>query len=162
MTVWLIPLVIMAIIGSIFWLKPSKRDQRLATLRFDAIKAGLQVRQFTFKPQSEKNGVRDDVTATSYTLQAPGKNKAGELQYRIVSQPAWDNDGLPEGLWWDTQPNAAARQQLLTLLHEHWPQLQDDLLMLEADERRVTLMVSERPSASAANYQAFLQAFLPQ
>ncbi len=162
MTVWLIPLVIMAVIGSIFWLRPSARDRRLAELRMDAIKLGLQVRQYTFKPQAEKNGVRDNVMATSYTVLAPGNPKAGELRYRVVGQRAWDNDGLPEGLWWDTEPQGPEREALLAKLHQHLPQLEDDLLMLEADQRRVTMMVAERPTAKAQNYHAFLTQLLAQ
>jgi hypothetical protein len=162
MTVWLIPLVIMAVIGSIFWLRPSARDRRLAELRMEAITLGLQVRQYTFKPQAEKNGVRDNVMATSYTVLAPGNPKAGELRYRVVGQRAWDNDGLPEGLWWDTEPQGAEREALLAKLHQHLPQLEDDLLMLEADQRRVTMMVAERPTAKAQNYHAFLTQLLAQ
>ena len=49
--VWLVVIVIaLVVIGSVMWLKPSARDQRLAVLRLDAIKRGLQVSQFTFKP----------------------------------------------------------------------------------------------------------------
>ena len=56
MTWIIIAAAVMAIIGSVFWLKPSARDSRLAELRFNAIRAGLQVRQFTFKPDAAKTG----------------------------------------------------------------------------------------------------------
>ena len=85
--VWLVVIVIaLVVIGSVMWLKPSARDQRLAVLRLDAIKRGLQVSQFTFKPDSAKNGVRDPVMATSYTLLNPAARGKGELVYRVAGQ----------------------------------------------------------------------------
>ena len=161
MTLWLIPLIILVVVGSFMWIRPSPRDRRLAALRLDAIKLGLQVRQHTHKPQSEKNGVRDNITATSYTLLSRETPKDNAMQYRLVNQAAWDNDGLPDGYWWDSAPNEANKAALLDALQQHLPTLQDELLLLEADQRRVTMMVAERPSASAQNYHSFLQALLP-
>ena len=157
MTFWLVlGLVALSMFGSIYWLKPSPRDTRLAKLRFDAIKQGLQVRQFTFKPDAAKTGVRDDITGTTYTLQRPGSSQGGAFRFRVAGQPGWENDGLPDGLSWHDQGSADDARQL----REALPQLQDDLLLLEVYENRITLMAAERKSASAAAYQHFMEQFL--
>jgi len=161
MTWIIIAAAVMAIIGSVFWLKPSARDSRLAELRFNAIRAGLQVRQFTFKPDAAKTGVRDDITATSYSWLQQSRTQhedaaGGELKYRVVRQPAWDHEGLPEGLSWHdkgTQADAATISRLL-------PELNDELVMLEVYERRVCMMTAEKQGSTADNYRDFLQAFL--
>jgi len=161
------------IFGSVYWLKPSPRDTRLANLRLDAIKLGLQVRQQTFKVDAAKTGVRDDITATSYTLMRPLKHsdKQGDgLKFRLVGQPGWETDGLPEGLAWHDWPakgleretpawhqaNQAVADQVLPLLEA----LQDDLLLLEVFDNRATLMVAERKAASAEGYQTLLNTLL--
>lgn len=154
--IWLIVVAVtLSLVGSIIWLKPSPRDTRLAALRFDAIRNGLQVRSFTFKPDSAKTGVRDDIPGTSYTLLHCGKQQGGDLKFRVVGQAGWDNDGLPAGLSWHNQGSAADAELLSRML----PQLQDDLLMLEVYENRVTLMAAENKTASAAAYQHFMEAF---
>jgi len=157
MTFWLVlGFVVLAMFGSVYWLKPSPRDKRLAGLRLDAIKNGLQIRQFTFKPESAKNGVRDDITATSYTLVKPGKQQGGELKFSVVGQQGWDTDGLPEGLSWHNQGSAEDAAKLREALTE----LNDDLLLLEIYENRVLMMPAERKSASAEAYKNFMQKFL--
>ncbi|UXD87117.1 hypothetical protein [Thalassolituus hydrocarboniclasticus] len=154
--IWLIVSVgVMAIIGSVMMLRPSPRDTRLAALRFDAIRNGLQVRSFTFKPDAAKTGIRNDIPGTSYTLLRLGKQQGGELKFRVVGQAGWDTEGLPEGLSWHNQGSAADAELISRML----PQLQDNLLMLEVYENRVTLMASENQTASAAAYQHFMEAF---
>ena len=72
-------LVVLVVFGSVYWMKPSPRDTRLAALRLDAIKRGLHVRQFKFKPESAKNGVRDEVWGTSFTYVRPGRQQGGRI-----------------------------------------------------------------------------------
>lgn len=160
--IWLvIAAVVMAIMGSVFWLKPSARDARLAELRFNAIRAGLQVRQYTFKPDAAKTGVRDDLTATSYTWLQQNRSQhedaaGGDLKYRVVRQPAWDQEGLADGLSWHDKGTQADADKLNALL----PTLGDELLMLEVYQRRVCMMTAEKQGSSADNYLRFLQALL--
>ncbi len=154
--IWLIVSIgVLTIIGSVMMLRPSPRDTRLAALRFDAIRNGLEVRSFTFKTNPAKTGIRDDIPGTSYTLWRDAKRQDGALKFRVVNQAGWDNDGLPAGLSWHNQGSAANAELLSRML----PQLQDDLLMLEVYENRVTLMAAENKTASAAAYQHFMEAF---
>tara|TARA_B100001250_G_scaffold375312_1_gene362786 strand:- start:588 stop:1064 length:477 start_codon:yes stop_codon:yes gene_type:complete len=156
--VWLVVIVIaLVVIGSVMWLKPSARDQRLAVLRLDAIKRGLQVSQFTFKPDSAKNGVRDPVMATSYTLLNPAARGKGELVYRVAGQSGWDTEGLPEGCSWHDKGSAADAAKITAAL----AMLTDDVLLLEVFTNRVTLMAAEHKTATAENYEAVLKALLP-
>lgn len=163
----------LVIFGSVYWLKPSPRDTRLANLRLDAIKLGLQVRQQTFKVDAAKTGIRDDIAGTSYTLMralSHSDKQTDSLKYRLVGQSGWETDGLSDGLAWHDWPamgleretpawhqaNQAVADRVLPLLEA----LQDDLLLLEVFENRVTLMVAERKSASAEGYHALLEALL--
>lgn len=155
--IWPIVILIgLIVFGSVYWMKPSPRDTRLAALRLDAIKRHLQVRQFTFTPESAKNGVRDPVTGTSYTLMNTKKRDSGVLLWRVVGQVGWESDGLPEGLSWHDRGSAADAALLTSLL----PGLQDDILVLEVFSNRVTLMAAEHKTATAEGYEQFLTALL--
>lgn len=147
---------VLLIIGSIMMLKPSARDTRLAALRFDAIKQGLQVRQFVWQPDPKKTGIQEPLQATSYSLMRPGQPQPGELKFSLVARKGWDTEGLPDGFSWHKPGTAAQAAQVLALL----PSLQDELLLLEVREHQVLLMAKEQQGASAAAYRAFLQALL--
>jgi len=155
--IWPILLLVgLVVFGSVYWLKPSPRDTRLAALRLDAIKKKLQVRQFTFKPDSAKTGIRDEITGTTYTMMNPSKRDGGVLLWRVCGQAGWDTNGLPEGIAWHDQGSAADAELLTKLL----PELKDDLMLLEVFSNRVTMMAAERKSATADAYEAFLQQVL--
>lgn len=161
MNTLIIVVIALVVFGSIYWLKPSPRDTRLAALRLAAIRSGLHVRQFTFKPNSAKTGVRDDIHATSYTLidQEQGNKQTSDnndLQCRIVKQAAWENDGLPEGYSWHDQGSETLAKRFSELL----PSFDDELLMLEVYLHQVTIMTAEHKTASADNYQQFMQQLL--
>src|SRR5690554_7477306 len=94
--IWVAVFGIMAILGSVFMLKPSRRDARLATLRFEAARQGLQLKQYTWEPDSKKTGVYDKIMATSYTFLRPAATKQGELLFSVVGQKGWGGEGLPE------------------------------------------------------------------
>ncbi|MCY0966485.1 hypothetical protein [Parathalassolituus penaei] len=144
--------------GSIYWLKPSPRDQRLAALRLAAIKLGLQVRHHNFQPDMAKTGVREAITGTSYSrMKNPGKPQ-GNLLFRIVGQPAWDNEALPDGLSWHDKPADVQKtgQQISSLLLG-WP---DKLYLLEVYENRVMLMAAENREATAEVYANVIDTFL--
>ena len=154
---WPIAILIgLIVFGSVYWLKPSPRDTRLAALRLDAIKRHLQVRQFTFTPESAKNGVRDPVTGTSYTMLNTKKRDSGVLLWRVVGQQGWEAEGLPEGLAWHDRGSSEDAALLTSLL----PSLNDDLLLLEVFSNRVTLMAAEHKTATAEGYETLLKAIL--
>jgi hypothetical protein len=151
------------VFGAIYALKPSPRETRLAALRLDAIKLKLQVKQFTYKPDAAKTGIRDDIMATSYTLMDRKPVKGGELLWSVVAQSGWDTDELPEGFAWHSgesvkQPQQArARAEVIRAIQS---ELQDDLLVVEVYSNRVMIMVAEQPSATAAMYLAALERLL--
>jgi hypothetical protein len=170
---WLIPLaVVLLVFGSVYWMKPSPRDSRLAALRLDAIKAGLQVRYYRFQADGAKTGVREDITGTSYTLvfRQPAHDEGKprhELLFRIVGQPAWETAGLPQGLSWHDLPGdpAQGQEQRLALaeslgagIRAALTGLNDDVLLLELYENRVSLIPAERKAASAEGYLQVLTA----
>lgn len=154
---WPIAILIgLIVFGSVYWLKPSPRDTRLAALRLDAIKRHLQVRQFTFKPESAKNGVRDVVTGITYTLMNNKKRDKAVLLWRVVGQAGWESEGLPEGLAWHDRGSAEDAELLTSLL----PGLNDNILLLEVFSNRVTLMAAENKAATAEGYEQFLAKIL--
>ena len=163
----------LAIFGSIYWLKPSPRDTRLANLRLDAIKLGLQVRHHTFQVDAAKTGVREDITGTAYTLSVPvshNEQQTEQLRFRLVGQPGWETDALPEDMAWHDWPschleretaawhqaNQAVADKVLPLLDA----LEDDLLLLEVFDNRATLIVAERKAARAEAYKTLLDSVL--
>ncbi|WP_300427699.1 hypothetical protein [uncultured Thalassolituus sp.] len=157
--IWPVMLLVgLVVFGSVYWLKPSPRDKRLAELRLDAIKRKLQVRQFTYKPDSAKTGIRDDITGTSYTLMDNAKRNDSGLRWRVAGQGGWDTEGLPEGLAWHNQGTADDAARLTAALAE----LNDDLLLVEVFGNRVTMIPAERKTATAESYQRFLEALLPR
>ena len=154
--IWIAVIGIMAIVGSIFMLKPSARDSRLSKLRFEAGRQGIQLKQFSWEPDPKKTGIQNTIMATSYALMRPESNKVGELLYSVVAQKGWDTEGLPEGLSWHKQGTTQDSEKVKKLL----PQLEDELLLLEVWENRVLLMAKENPTANAQAYKHFLEGFL--
>ena len=154
--IWIVVIGIMAIVGSILMLKPTARDSRLSRLRFEAVRQGMQLKQFGWQPDPKKTGIHDTITATSYTLLRPGSSKAGDLRFCVVAQKGWDTEHLPEGFSWHKQGTAKDAEKLQQLL----PQLQDELLILEVWDNKVMLMAKEGPTATALAYQHFLESFL--
>ncbi len=154
--IWVAVIGIMAIVGSIFMLKPSARDSRLSKLRFDAVRLGMLLKQYGWQPDPKKTGVHETITATGYTLVRPDSVKVGELRFCVVAQKGWDTENLPEGLSWHKQGSSKDAEQLKELL----PQLQDELLVLEVWDNKVLLMAKESPTASAQAYKCFLEGFL--
>lgn len=148
----------LVIFGSVYWLKPSPRDTRIAALRLDAIKLGLQVRHHSFQPDSAKSGVRDVITGTSYSrMNNPGKPQ-GDLRFRIVGQPAWDSEGLPEGLSWHDKSRNPAED--CARIQEALASVKDPILLLEVYDNRVMLIAAENREASAGEYKKIIDAFL--
>ncbi|MDF1763592.1 MAG: hypothetical protein P1U57_09300 [Oleibacter sp.] len=156
--IWPIAILVgLIVFGSIYWLKPSPRDKRLAGLRLDAIKRNLQVRQFNFKPDAKGMGVRDDIFGTSYTLVNSEKKQPSELLFSVVRQAGWEMDGLPEGLAWNKRGSQADADQVAGIIDK----LNDELWMLEVYGNRVIMMVAENKTATAENYEHCLRSLLP-
>lgn len=153
---WIILIGVMAVIGSVMMLKPSARDSRLAALRFDAIKLGLQVRQISFEPDPKTTGVWQKVTGTAYSLIREGQANPGKKRYSVVFQKGWESAGLPEGYSWYEVGSEADALKVAAILE----QVTDRLLVLEVYEHGAQFIAAENSTASAANYQKVLQALL--
>lgn len=150
-------LCVMAVAGSILWLKPSRRDQHLAKLRQQAIVSGLQLKQRRFEPQAAKNGIRDAMDGVSYSVVLPNHAMGGALQFRLVKQAGWDQDNLPDGFSWHDKPvHSWSMDRFNHLLND----LGDELLLLEVFEQHATMMVAEGATADAERYKHFLQSWL--
>ncbi len=166
---WLIFVFVgLALFGSIYWMKPSARDQRLSELRMAAIRSGIQVRQQTFRVDAAKTGVREDITATGYTLMMPqpphGEKARQQLLFRIVGQEGWEAAGLPDGWAWHDLPEAKDHEAAVARAETLAPQLvrllssmDDELKMLEVYENRIVLFAAEQKSASAEKYLKVLE-----
>jgi hypothetical protein len=136
--------IVLAVFGSVYMLKPSPRQQRLAELRLEAIKLGLQVKLETFKTDSKKMGVRDDITATRFQRFNPAI-KSQALRWCIVRQAGWEQEGLAEDWSW----NSVEQQPNLEKLSELLSRVGDDVQMIEVYDNRASLMTIESKSSTA-------------
>lgn len=141
---FIIVFIALAVFGSVYMLKPSPRQQRLAELRLEAIKIGLQVKLETFKPDSKKMGVRDDVIATRYERFNPAV-KSQALRWCIVRQVGWEQEGLIEGWSW----NSINQRPDLDKLTELLSQVGSDVQVIEVYDNRASLMTIESKSSTA-------------
>ncbi len=101
MTGFIIVLVaILSVVGSVVWVRPSKRDVKLADWRQEARKAGLHVRLEGLAAEPKESGIRDDVTGASYYLYNQQPDKKDELTWAIVNTHGWLQDNLPTNWSW--------------------------------------------------------------
>ena len=143
--------IVLAVFGSVYMLKPSPRQQRLAELRLEGIKLGLQVKLETFKVDSKKMGVRDDITATRYQRFNPAI-KSQELRWCVVRQAGWEQEGLIEGWSWNNMNQCPKLEQLSELLSA----VGDDVQMIEVYDNRASLMTIESKSSTAELINAWI------
>jgi hypothetical protein len=136
--------IALAVFGSVYMLKPSPRQQRLAELRLDAIKLGLQVKLETFKTDSKKMGVRDDVIATRFERFKPAV-KSQALRWCIVRQSGWEQEGLAEGWSWNNVNQRPDLVKLAKLLSE----VGADVQVIEVYDNRASIMTIESKSSTA-------------
>jgi hypothetical protein len=142
--IFIVIFIALAVFGSVYMLKPSPRQQRLAELRLEAIKLGLQVKLETFKTDSKKMGVRDDVTATRYERFNPAV-KSQALRWCIVRQAGWEQEGLAEGWSWNSIAQRPDPEKMSALLST----VGDDVQVIEVYDNRASLMTIESKSSTA-------------
>lgn len=143
-TVLIVIIIMLAAFGSVYMLKPSPRQTRLAKLRIDAIKMGLHVKLDTLKVDSKKMGVRNDIVAARYERFNP-EIKSQALRWCVVRQAGWEQEGLPEGWSWNavnTRPNMDKLYELLT-------RVSDDVVVVEAYDNRASIMTEENKGSAA-------------
>lgn len=92
--------VILVVVGSVVWVRPSPRDKKLAAWRQQAMLAGLKVKLEGFKADPKESGIRDDIEGTSYQLFNVQPDKKDELVWAVVLDQGWLQDHLPEGWSW--------------------------------------------------------------
>jgi hypothetical protein len=144
--------ITLAVFGSVYMLKPSPRQKRLAELRLDAIKLGLQVKLKTFKTDSKKMGVRDDVMGTRYERFNPAI-KSQAMRWCIVRQAGWEQEGLPEGWSWNNlvvRPNSEKLSELLS-------KVGDDVQVIEVYDNRASLISIESKSSTAVLINGWIE-----
>ncbi|NVK38265.1 MAG: hypothetical protein HWE18_10090 [Gammaproteobacteria bacterium] len=101
MGIWFaIILVTLVVVGSVVWIRPSPRDQKLAKWRRDAIVAGMKVRMQTLKAEPKNSGIRDDVSGVTYEWFNPQSDKKDTSSWAVVKTQGWLTDHLPEGWSW--------------------------------------------------------------
>ena len=140
----IVVLIALAVCGSVAMLKPSPRQQRLAKLRMDAIKLGLHVKLETFKVDSKKMGVRDDIVATRYERFIP-EIKSHALRWCVVRQAGWEQEGLPEGWSW----NNSNQRPDLNKLYELLVKVGDDVRVVEVYDNRASILTIESKTSVA-------------
>ncbi len=144
-------LIALAVFGSVYMLKPSPRQQRIAKLRLDAIKLGLQVKLDSYKVNSKKMGVREDIEGTRY-LRFDPSNKSQQVRWCVVRQAGWEQEGLVEGWSWhnvEHKPGIDGLNRFLTSLSE-------DILLVEVCDNRTTLMTKENKGSTAEQINAWI------
>ena len=140
----IVVLIFLAVFGSVYMLKPSPRQRRLAELRLDAIKLGLHIKLETFKVDSKKMGVRDDITATRYErYDLDVKSQA--IRWCVVRQAGWEQEGLPEGWSWHSIAQRPDLEKLNALLL----QVSDDVQVIEVYDNRASVMTLENKGSAA-------------
>ena len=56
----IVALIMLSVVGSVVWVRPSPRDQRLAKWRQQALVGGLRVNLQPLKAEPKDSGIRDD------------------------------------------------------------------------------------------------------
>lgn len=117
MPIWAIVLLcIFMVVGSVVWVRPSPRDQKLAIWRRNALLAGLKVKLETLKAEPVNSGIRTDLEGISYILFNPAVDKLDKSGWAVVKAQGWLNEGLPEGWSWHTAAVAAKSAQVCALI----------------------------------------------
>lgn len=93
--------VVLVVVGSVVWVRPSPRDKKLADWRRDALVAGMKVKLEGFKADPKQSGIRADIEGTSYQLFNSTPDKQDKLVWAVVlDEDGWLKDDLPEGWSW--------------------------------------------------------------
>ncbi len=118
MGVWFaMAIVMLMVVGSVVWIRPSPRDQKLAKWRRDAIVAGIKVRMQTLKAEPKNSGIRDDVSGVTYEWFNPQPNKKDTSNWAVVKTQGWLTEHLPEGWsWYAEMPTQANIEKIIEII----------------------------------------------
>lgn len=93
-------LAILTVVGSVVWVRPSPRDQKLAAWRRDALVGGLKVSLQGLKAEPKDSGIRDDVEGASYVLYNTDAQKGDTTMWAVVKTEGWLKEDLQDGWSW--------------------------------------------------------------
>jgi hypothetical protein len=88
------------VVGSVVWVRPSPRDQRLAEWRRKAIMSGLKVKLEGVAAEPKESGIRTDLEGVSYILYKNKPIKGDDKKWMVVNYDGWLKDELPDGWSW--------------------------------------------------------------
>lgn len=155
----LIIAVMLALIGTVYWLKPSPRQKHLSRLREQARSLGINLKFHKLTLQSKETGLYNHPTGVFYSLSTDAQKPAEKALFEIVQQTGWHQQNLPPDYSWhlaptspnDFDPNAFTQSLAL---------LKDELLALMVYKHQVSMLCSESAGANAQHYLQFLQFWL--
>ncbi len=107
---------ILSVVGSVVWVRPSKRDVKLAKWRLEARQAGLYVKLDGLVAEPKDSGIRDDIGGASYYLYETKSDKQDQLEWAVVKTQGWLQQGLPDEWSWYRQEMSLNHQQLQSLI----------------------------------------------
>lgn len=155
----LIVAVLMALIGTVYWLQPSPRQRHLSKLREQARVLGLKLMFKTLEIESKNTGLYEKRSGVFYCLNKKEATSAGELLFEIVKEKGWYQDNLPNEYSWHKQPmtqNCFSEKDFKDALNL----LNDELLVLSVYENQIRMLCGEQTQAEANNYVEFLKFWL--
>ncbi len=102
-TIAVIIFAVLMVVGSVAWVRPSRRDVKLAEWRMQARQAGLHVKLDALPAEPKDSGIRDDVSGASYYLYQASVPKTDQLNWAVVKAQGWLQEGLPQEWSWYQQ-----------------------------------------------------------
>ncbi len=98
-----IVMVVLVVVGSVVWVRPSPRDKKLASWRQQALLAGMKVKLEGFKAEPKESGIRENIEGASYQLFNHKPDKKDVLVWAVVKDQGWLQEHLPDGWSWYRQ-----------------------------------------------------------
>ncbi|MGH1440294.1 MAG: hypothetical protein ACRBBR_09310 [Cellvibrionaceae bacterium] len=137
MSYWPVVFIVLAIamvVGPIMIMKPSRRDQRLASLRQKAASLGLQVRMSDYEGRA--------TAVYSFPVDLPKNTPAWQLLKQSYSH------GIHfHGRWQLLENSAKVPTGLENTIKHYIDNLYDDVVGIEVDKKAVRLWWLENPKA---------------
>ena len=112
----IVVVAILSVVGSVVWVRPSKRDVKLAKWRQEARLTGLYVKLDGLAAEPKDSGIRDDIGGASYYLYETKSDKQDQLAWAVVKTQGWLQQGLPDEWSWYRQEMSLNHQQLQSLI----------------------------------------------
>ncbi|MEY8264263.1 MAG: hypothetical protein RPR98_08655 [Bermanella sp.] len=116
LTLLIVMVAILSLVGSVVWVRPSKRDVKLAKWRQEARQAGMYVKLDGLAAEPKDSGIRDDIGGASYYLYEPQAHKQDQLSWALVKAEGWLQQGLPARWSWYRQEVALDGPRLQALI----------------------------------------------